>query len=475
MGTQINSAHGPAVAATADEQLRAAEISDPLRQFAFRFSLVLIFLRFSLAQFILTYLTDRNLYLLYFFGLPALIGVVLNGGIRRTFESRAAWFWAGYALWLIVALPFSVWRGGSIPIIWGFLRADFPTLLVIGGLGMTWRECRAVLHTIGWAAVVSTLAGPIFDKDVGPDRVGLAFGTVADPNDYSAHLLLVLPFLLWVVFSSKSTVLRALALCGLGGGMLVIVRTASRGAAVAIFVAMLFFLFRATSRQRIAMLLILPIGGLVILAASPHAALDRMMSVAARSSGDWAVETDESAMSRFYLLKKSIEYTLKFPLFGVGAGQFQLYEGENNAIIGTHGMWHESHNTYTQASSECGIPALIFMLGGLVCSWLSLSAVHRKARERIDCQDIQSAAFCALLSMVGFCTAATFLNFAYSMYLPAISGIAIVLARCASHEMQVRAAAGPPLPVAFAPWAMPAPARRRAVKTGLPDRQAKTL
>jgi len=32
---------------------------------------------------------------------------------------------------------------------------------------------------------------------------------------------------------------------------------------------------------------------------------------------------------------------------------------------GEHGNWHETHNTYTEISGECGIPALIFALVGL--------------------------------------------------------------------------------------------------------------
>ena len=430
------------------------DVNNPLRSVAFRLGLVIIFFRFGLFQAILTSVTNINFYLLYVFGLPTLLGVVLCGGVRRSFQRTPAWYWTGYAMWMIAAVPFSTWRAASANLVWGFLRADFPILLIIAGLGMTWRECRSVLHTIALAAVVSAASGSFFRQDFGADRTGLAFGTVADPNDYSAHLILVLPFLLWEVSNAKSKLIRLVALAGVGLGLTMILRSASRGGAVALAAAVLFFLFRASARQRLAFVVLVPVAAASFLATVPKGALDRILNFAgsdSRTSFETA-SASESTVSRVYLFKKSIQYTLQFPLFGVGPGEFPEYEGQNNRIVGTHGLWHATHNTFTQVSSECGIPALIFFLAGIVSTFRLLNSVHREARHRTDCNDIRSAAFWAMLGLFGFCVAITFLDFAYFFYLPAMAGLAILLSRSAGDEMRKRAGSAPGEPAVLTAW-----------------------
>lgn len=435
----------------------SGDIDNSLRTIAFRFGLAVIFLRFSLFQFVLTSTVHFNFYLLYIFGLPALLGVVVTGGLRRSFHGKPALYWTGYAVCMTLAVPFSIWKGGSAATVFGFLRADFPILLMIAGLGITWRECRAVFHTIALAAIASAVAGPLFQQDYGIGRTGMAIGTVADPNDYSAHLLLVLPFLLWEAAITKSMLVRLTALGFVGLGLVNILRSASRGGAVALAAAFLFFLFRASAAQRLVLVLLVPVCGVVFLASVPKTAMDRILAFAGSGSLT-PLETSsaaESTRSRVYLLKKSIEYTLQFPVFGVGPGEFTEYEGQNNKVIGTHGLWHETHNTFTQVSSECGIPALIFFVAGLVSSFRLFNAVYRESRLRIGCEDIRNAAFYAMLGLFGFCAAISFLNFAYFFYLPAIGGLSILLSTSAREEMRARAGTGSNAPAVPMPWSPP--------------------
>src|ERR1035438_10159983 len=94
----------------------------------------------------------------------------------------------------------------------------------------------------------------------------------------------------------------------------------------------LFFLWRAPARQKVALLLLGPIAACVFLVAVPGTIWDRIRSF---SSGP-SIEAVESFESRRYLLDKSIEYTIKFPLFGVGPGQFASYEGGHSEIGRAH-------------------------------------------------------------------------------------------------------------------------------------------
>ena len=430
------------------------DVNNPLRKVAFRLGLVVIFFRFSLFQGILTSVADFNFYSLYIFGMPALLGVALSGGVRRSFHGRLAWYWIGYVIWLTAATPFSIWRGASAHLVLTYLRSELPMLFLIGGLGMTWRECRSVLHTIALAAVVSAAAGPLFQREYGAGRSGLSFGAVGDPNDYSAHLVLVLAFLTWEVSSAKSKLTRLAALAGLGFGLTMILRSASRGGAVALAVAFLFFLLRASARQRLAFVVLVPVAAAGFFVAVPKSAWDRIWNFAT-SDSQTILETSsaaESTRSRVYLFKKSIEYTRQFPFFGVGPGQFAEYEGKNNLIVGDHGLWHLTHNTFTEVSSECGIPAFVFFVAGIVSTFRLLNSVHREARRRTDCNDIRNAAFCAMLGLVGFCVAISFLDFAYFFYLPAMGGLAILLSRSAGDEMRKRAGSVPGESAVLTAW-----------------------
>ncbi len=104
---------------------------------------------------------------------------------------------------------------------------------------------------------------------------------------------------------------------------------------------------------------------------------------------------------RSYLLKQSVVYTWQHPIFGVGLGQFSNFEGKSSLAEGKIGIWHETHNAFTQVSSECGIPASIFFVLGICSALFSVNRIYRRARREGD-TEIANASFCYLLSMVGF-------------------------------------------------------------------------
>ena len=62
------------------------------------------------------------------------------------------------------------------------------------------------------------------------------------------------------------------------------------------------------------------------------------------------------------LLKRSVSETISHPLFGVGPGQFPVRSWKRRKRKTTWFQWLGTHNSYTQVSSECGIPAFICYL-----------------------------------------------------------------------------------------------------------------
>ena len=415
-----------------------AERNNPLRLFSLGLTLVVIFLRVSGLHQAQTYLLHVNLKLLYVTGIPAVLGTVLCGGLQRSFRGKPAFFWTAFALWMFVTVPFAHWPGGALMMtVLPYLRTNLIMVFMVAGLVIEWKECQSLMRSMAWGALGTLLLARIFQNPVFQERFGLEFGTVSNPNDFACHLLLVLPFLYWVVLTSKWFAVRLFCLAGIAYGSYLIVGTASRGALIGICVVALFFLLWGSMMQRLALIVLAPIAIMVLLTTVSHTALNRIVSFSA-SSENASQEALESSESRRYLLRKSIEYAVKFPIFGVGPGMFAYYEGSHNTIIGSHGSWHGTHNTFTQVASETGFPGLIFFVGGLMSSLAIFYSIFRKASRRPNCVDIRNASMCVLLGMIGFIVSSTFLNFAYFFYQPLLGGMAVAFLIATKEEFAKR-------------------------------------
>jgi len=404
-----------------------------LRRLALYAGLGFLFLRVSFVHEVLQYLTGINSHLMYLFGPLAIFGALVTQAVSRTFSWRPGLYWLGFAVWMIAAIPTSSWVGGSLTVVLSYLRTVFPLLLVVGGLAMTWRECRLMIATMGAAALINVICGRIFVSQ-GDARLELAFaGSIGNSNDFAAHLLFALPMLLIVVMRpNRSMLLRFGALAAVGYGGYLIVATASRGALVGVAAAVLCWMVLGTRNQRIALLFALPVAASLIVFDSKGFTLKRITSFTI--SEDSSEEAMASRVAREYLLRKSIEFTFRHPVFGVGPDQFANAEGKFSKEEGRRGAWHATHNAYTQISSECGIPALLFYLLAIGSTFRLLYRLLKTARRKGH-DEIAAIAFCTLISLTGYCVASIFLSLGYAFYLLVMSGVAIALSRVAPMEL----------------------------------------
>jgi O-antigen ligase len=395
----------------------------------------LFFVLFAVLPELVYYVTGSNTYLLYFFFPPAVIGAFITGGLRRTLRFRASWLWIAFFAWMILATPFSYWKGGSIARVYDYGRLSLPLLFVMGGLATNWKEIRAIFYTIASAACVNVLSARFFTHINEGGRISLdSSGTIGNSNDLAAHLLLVLPFLLYIVMDRKKLgVVRYALLVPIVYGIWVITGTASRGALIALIVMFLFVLLRATATQRVMAVVASVVMAAAMFLLLPGSTLNRLGTLI----GQEHIEADESAESRGYLFKTSIKYTLQHPLFGIGPDQFSNYEGNEKVSNGEVGNWHATHCAWTQVSSECGIPALVFFILGIGSALLVVNKTWREARKQ-GYTEIANACFCYLMAMAGFLVAITFLANAYRFYLPAMIGLAISMRVAALQQMSAR-------------------------------------
>lgn len=417
-----------------------AHVHHPLRAVGYYFALVYVFIVFSQLHQLITMAVGIDTHILIIVGAPMVLIVLGSGGLRRTLQWSAAKYWIGYSLWMVLALPFSSWRGASLSLTWNWLRVEVLILFVIGGCVMTWSEMKRLMTVLAWAAVVDVVAGRVFSNQI-LGRLEMTGTTMSDPNDFAAQLILVLPFLLLVVVSvSQLIVIRIVAAGVLLYGIYLILLSGSRGALIAVGIAILFILWSLRLRQKI---LAASIVILLVFAAHivvPQRILERFATTFRAPDSterDPDAAANESEQSRRYLLKQSILTTLSHPLFGVGAGQFENYEGRTAREANQHGYWHQTHNSFTEVSSEIGVPALLFFLAAIVATFRMLNSVYRATRKHAptrETQQIRATAFCLLISLVGFCTAIFFLSLAYRFYLPALTGVTIALYRVVEQK-----------------------------------------
>ncbi len=422
--------------------------ANPFRRFFLFCALATLFIRLSVLPEVIAYLTNVNTYLLYFVAPPALVGVVLMGGIRRIFRSKASLLWMAFFAWMVIATPFSSWRGGSTQRVLDYARVDLIFLLIAGGLVITWKDVKATFYTIAGAAVMNLMIANLFLDDSHGRLTLTASGTIGNSNDLAAHLLLVLPFLFFVAMGRRPLVVRIAVLGLMVYGLWIMLGTASRGALVALFGVLVCVLVRASPPQRIMALLLTFLLAAASVAILPGRSAERLSALFGQSDK----EADESAASRWYLFKKSVQYTIQHPIFGVGPDQFGNYEGKASLAEGQHGAWHATHCVLTQVSAECGIPALLFFAAALGTAFRLVIRQYLRAR-REGYAEIANACFCYLIAMVGYLSALLFLANAYAFTLPMMIGLGIALSFAAARQMRKAPAAAPAWRRAQAPMA----------------------
>ncbi len=419
----------------------------PVRKISLYFCLATLFLRLSVLPELIAYITHVNTYLLYLTAPPAILSALLMGSVQRTFQARAAYYWAAFFAWMVLATPFSSWPGGSAAAVLSYARVDVMFLVLIGGVALSWGEVRFVFRILAAAAVVNLAATRIFGADAS-GRVALqASGSIGNSNDLAAQLLMVLPFLAFFTLGRGRSIIVRIAVWGpLLYGLWAILGTASRGGLVGMAVVFLGILFHVSLPKKIALVALAVFVALAAITLLPAATRARLGSM----FGGKHEEAAESSESREYLLKTSLKFTIQHPVFGVGPDQFGSYEGKTSRAQGRHGNWHATHNAYTQVSSECGVPAFVFFVAGLGSAILLVLRTYRMALQE-GFPEIANGCFCYLLAMLGYLVALLFLSQAYSFKLPAMVGLGITLSAGAMRTMQANRDSQVPLPAGPAP------------------------
>ncbi len=169
-----------------------------------------------------------------------------------------------------------------------------------------------------------------------------------------------------------------------------------------------------------------------IIAGAPSSTLHRfslLLNSPASSDSETAADLASiaSQKQRQELFNTSVRYTLMHPLFGVGPGQFPNAVEQEAARSGQQTPWLGTHNTYTQISSECGIPALTFYAAVIAFCLRSNFRLYIRTHDRPAHRELAALSRCLLAGTCVYAVSACFFHMAYSADLPLLAGFTVAL------------------------------------------------
>jgi hypothetical protein len=380
--------------------------------------------------------------------------VILSQGFIRALKSDIGKALLAFTVWFVLAIPGSLWKGGSTTLFLGSWLPSFIIFLATAGLIVNFDQCRKAVHAVTYGFLVLTAIAILWGSAEETGRLFLPHGKFSNPNEMAQALLLglCLWWLMWL--NARSGITKAFS----GIVMLVMLftlsKTGSRGALVAFGALLLSIFLRSNPAGKMKMLI-----GTVLLVAliggtMPKRLLNRYRTVAEdreELGGDDAAFEDSaysSTSARKELLRKSIKYTFQHPLFGVGPGMFVVAEDQDARAAGLrHGSWRGTHNSYTEVSSECGIPALIFYVLAMVLAMKKTARIYRKTRGDPRLEDIANIALGLNYALIVFAVTITFDYIAYTSMLSVFAGLSVALSATVEAEIARRTAAPAPEPV----------------------------
>ncbi|HWR53423.1 MAG TPA: O-antigen ligase family protein [Bryobacteraceae bacterium] len=376
----------------------------------------------------------------------ALGAAFISGGIMRAFSNRIGAALICLTVWMCMAVPFSVWRGGAANTVYDRWFKSFLIYFIVAALIYTWGHFRRTYFVLAISVLVLAFVALKYGTYV-EGRLFLNRGRFGNPNDLAQILLMSLPF--WWFIATNPALKpsrRFFAYLATLPIFLTIAMTGSRGALIATTILLAILFLRSPLKQKVQLA---AIGGIVLtvaVATLPSVLKERYFTYFkptdptgwARSLIMAQVQDDatSSTYARWALLQDSITLTFQNPLFGVGPGMFDVAQDVYSwQTRGRKGAWQVTHNTYTEISSESGIPALILYVLTLVFTWQA-TRINRPRDAVLSPRQAEmvSAAFALRLSLVVFAVSAMFASFAYQPQMLLLAGLGVALRRSVAME-----------------------------------------
>jgi putative inorganic carbon (hco3(-)) transporter len=238
-------------------------------------------------------------------------------------------------------------------------------------------------------------------------------GMFGNPNDMALHLLTMTPLAVCMGLGTKKIFTRVafFAMAGLfvAGTMV----TYSRGGFLGLLAVGMVLAWKLGRKYRLNVTIAsILIGGIAVVAAPGNYGM-RMLSIFLPG-----LDGVGSSDQRRALLERSLLVTARNP-WGIGIGNFP--------IVGIHNL--QSHNAFTQVSSELGLIGLGAYLVFMIAPFRRLGAIERKLFDSDELNWFYYLAVGLQASIVGYLVSSFFASVAYNWFIYYLIGYAVAFRR----------------------------------------------
>jgi O-antigen ligase len=280
----------------------------------------------------------------------------------------------------------------------------------------------------------------------GAGRFAIEGSKFANPNDFSFHLIFLGCFVIcFLVTKRVSIVASALALVGLGFLGLATVqffRAGSRGGLIVLVALSALGWFRLQSNKKVVILVAAVAGVLMAPLILPSTALARYSTIFGDDSNVTADDTrdvmvaEASSDARKATFWQSADLTMEHPIVGVGPGEFADVMEKKFKAMSRFRIYTGTHNSYTQISSEMGIPGLFFFVAILWASYRSLKKTREITRGKPDLAVVHNMAWAVTFALLAFVIGSIFAQYGFTTYMPMVAALSVGLAQAADNAVQ---------------------------------------
>lgn len=350
-----------------------------------------------------------------------------------------------FTAWFLICIPFAIWRGGSFGVLINFWYKTVLMFVLTAGLLSTVPQAKKLFHAIGYAVGLMAMLA-LAERTYQLGRLTLPNTRFANSNDLAVTLLVGLTFLGYS-FRRGGRRERMIALFFSAPVALALLKTGSRAALLGVAMLCVFGFLQASKRTKVKMAVAAPLVLIALAVVVPSNLKQRYLTLFKSGESSLAEQgqmtTEEkkeyiaatgSSEARFKLLKDSLIITLQHPIFGVGPGNFMVEQNNLAVARGEFGLWHVTHNTYTQVSSETGIPGLILYVVFLYQTFKVLNSIARSRQRGEKWADLRALALSLRSALIVLATVAFFDSFAYLPDVPILAGLASALGYMAQKQ-----------------------------------------
>lgn len=363
--------------------------------------------------------------------LPLLL--IVSGGLVRGLQHRVGWLWLGFFAWMVLATPFSFYRRGSVDLLLSYGPRSYLIYFYIAAFAFSVASITRLMYVQIGSNVMLLLSCWTSGVVSYDGRFRIAESSFWSNSNDLALALLIGAVQFVYLFYSRSIAPRIIGAIGIVFCLFYMSRTGSRAGMIA-FLAVSVTMFFVTRRKAVYLALAVPCALAFFLFAS-RTSLSRLLTLSTTVTADSAENLGAiaSQTTREHLFLRSLEITLQHPLFGVGPDEFAGYEFQTVVSQGRWDAWVGTHNSYTQVSSECGIPAFLCYTGVLVICLSLAYRMYRHTRDKPSLAEINRISFVLAASLMVYAVATFFFHMAYTGLLPWLAGTTVALYLASRH------------------------------------------